>query len=155
MTPILLIGKNKRWLHLTGDRIGASFDRFCETNSYIMRLFGPDWKFHIYLKDKKLVKDFGILLGNNVLINLTQISDAGHIFRFQSIHHTQNDSKKKLIFESGASISITPDKGDSVKFTFNVGETNLTGITLTTICKGKSIIKLYLFILTVLAMFIL
>ena len=82
-------------------------------------------------------------IGNDVIMDMTKLSDAGHIFRFQSVYHTERVGMiPMIIFDPGASISITPDKKDFIRFNANSEGTTLSGITAPASCKGKGTIKL-------------
>ena len=129
-------------LHLLGNDIGRCFDSLCCINPDIMLLFGSESKFNIGLSRPTTTAEFAFYLGGDVIMDLTKLSDAGHIFRFQSVYHAEQVGDKPIIFDSGASISITPDRDDFIKFTKNVNGTTLSGITSTAACKGKGIIKL-------------
>ena len=82
--------------------------------------------------------DFGFMV-DNTFIDLTKASDSGTLIRFQSVYHAATQGSP-IVFDSGASISITPDKNDFVSFNDDGSNTNLTGITSTAVCKGKGTI---------------
>ena len=133
-----------RWLHLAGDNFGEEFDRQCDTNPQFLDLFGTEWKFQFNFSQMKntKVESFGLHLGNDVIVDMTKLSDSGNVFRFQSVYHAEQMQGPPVIFDSGASISITPDRSDFTTFTSNTGSTTLTGITSTAVCKGKGTILL-------------
>ena len=130
-----------RNLHNTGDYIASGFDSLCLINPDLMTLFGCEAKFHIGASRPTTTAEFALHVGNDVVMDLTKLSDAGHIFRFQSVYHAENIGGKPIIFDSGASISITPDKSDFIKFQENTNGTTLAGITSSAVCQGKGTIK--------------
>ena len=129
-------------LYSAGDRVASGFDALVTINPDIMTLLGSEWKFDIRLCKRMKTSEFMFHVGNDVIMDMTKMSDAGHIFRFQSIYHAERVGNIPIIFDSGASISITPDKKDFIRFDANTDGTTLSGITSTAICKGKGTIKL-------------
>ena len=130
-----------KYLHRTGDYLAQCFDNLCTLNPAIVSMFGAEFKFNIGCHQRKYTTEFLFHLGNELIMDMTKLSDAGHIFRFQSVYQAHHAQDKPLIFDSGASISITPDRNDFIKFSTNISGTTLSGITERAACKGRGTIK--------------
>ena len=81
-----------------------------------MNMFGCDLKFSINVSDRRRTKEFSFYFSDGIMIDLTKLTDTGNIFRFQSVYHAEKKTNKKIIFDSGASISISPDIEDFVEY---------------------------------------
>lgn len=140
-TPLFNLGY---WhnLHFVGDEYGREFDRYCALNADFVELFGVEERFNISCSAASNVDSF-VFVANDMMIDLTKISDSGNVMRFQSVYHAGIDGPP-IVFDTGASVSITPDREDFISFTDDVSTTTLTGITSSAVCKGKGKIRLNL-----------
>ena len=123
--------------------VGEQFDGLCEQNSDLIMLFGNEDKFNIFNTNQhrqSMLTEFFFSLGSDVLVDLTEITDTNSLFRFQASYE-MDDTGPKLIFDSGASVSISPVREDFVNFDSNVGNMKLTGVTAEAVCKGKGIAR--------------
>ncbi len=80
-------------------------------------------------------------------LDLTALTQTESLFRFQSIFHVQSaDDGAPIIFDSGASITITPYKSDFIgKVNTNpdaIGETKVLGVNSHSLIKGVGRIRL-------------
>ena len=130
-----------KYLHSVGDSYAKTFESLCSINPDLMMMFDLEWKFRIDLNKQRFAQELLFYAGNEML-DLTKLSDVGHAFRFQSVYHSKTLNHIPVVFDSGASISITPERTDFVEFSANVDGTTLTGITSSAICKGKGLIEL-------------
>lgn len=71
----------------------------------------------------------------------TIIVSGNHLFQFQAVCNIR-DGKAPLVFDTGASISITPYREDFIDFDVNVADIKLEGINSSTICKVRSTMKI-------------
>lgn len=124
-------------LHHLGNMFGNEFDALCTINPDIMRVLKPDTSINLLRTSySDLTESFSFSLGSDKLIGLTEMTDTNRLFRFQASYQPRSQGPK-LIFDSGASISITPVKKDFVHFDPHVGDTKLTGVTTEAICQGR------------------
>ena len=128
-----------RYLHILGDSFGSDFMDLCSCNPDIIQLFGADWRFKLGTTHPY---ENCMFLRTDVMVDLTSIRETGDVFRFQSVYHTKPSGEKlPIIFDSGASISITPKKDDFVHLNKNTTGTTLSGITSTATCQGRGTVK--------------
>ena len=124
-------------LHKVGDFLGREFDELYKRNNDIMYLFGSDSKFNISRHSMKDTNEvFSFHIGSEVMLDLTKLTDTGNVFRFQSIYHI-NANGPPIIFDSGASITISPNRDDFITYSNDVGKTSLSGITTQAVCTGR------------------
>ena len=84
------------------------------------------------------------------LIDLTQVTKTSDCFRFQSVLHVQSaDNGAPIIFDSGASITITPYKEDFIgemkTDEASIGRKQLLGISAASAVKGVGKIRLHVY----------
>lgn len=90
------------------DHLGESFDNLCDLNPDFISLFGNELKFHIFNSNRsKMIKNLAFSFGSDKVLDLSEITDTNSLFRFQAVYEVGSDGPK-LIFDSGASISVTP-----------------------------------------------
>jgi hypothetical protein len=87
---------------------------------------------------------------NHKLIDLTQVTHTSNCFRFQSIFHVQEaDNGAPIIFDSGASITITPYQqdfiGDMKTDQDSIGKKQLLGITASSAVRGVGKVRLLVY----------
>ena len=86
-------------------------------------------------------------LGDTVL-DLTKITETGRMFRFQTAYWTDNSEGHRIIFDSGASVTITPFLEDFIsidKSTTTIEKVSLQGITAKAAVKGVGKIRLLVY----------
>jgi hypothetical protein len=130
-------------LHTTGDKVALTFQNICDKNPKIMDLFGNENKFTITgaTKDRiRLTEELLCHVGSEIMLDLTKLTETGSVFRFQSAYHMDANGPN-IIFDSGASVTITPSRDDFISYSTNVGKTSLSGITSQAICEGKGKIR--------------
>ena len=131
-------------LPFTGAQYGKEFDYLCEVNPDLISLFGNDFKFGLGFSNPKqpqsVVADLAFHLGSDVLVDLMQATKLSDVFRFQATYHVDNHGSP-IIFDSGASISITPHKDDFIEFSNKGNGSILNGVTEQAICKGTGKVK--------------
>ena len=84
------------------------------------------------------------------LLDLTQVTNTSDCFRFQSVFHVQSaDNGAPIIFDSGASITITPYKEDFIgemkTDEASIGRKQLLGISASSAVKGMGKIRLIVY----------
>ena len=87
---------------------------------------------------------------NHTLFDLTQVTKTSDCFRFQSVFHVQSaDNGAPIIFDSGASITITPFKEDFIgklqTDDASIGKKQLLGISASSAVKGVGNIHLLVY----------
>jgi hypothetical protein len=129
-----------RTLHFLGDQLGQTFSDICDKNPQLLDLFGNEDKFRFSFGHcLRSTTDFSFT-AEKVMVDLTKITDSGNVIRFQSVYHAKI-FEKPIVFNSGASISVTPDKDNFITFDSNTSSTKLTGITTSAECEGQGIVQ--------------
>jgi hypothetical protein len=137
-----------RYLHLC--HFGHHFDRLCDLNPDVIHLFGSENNIN-FIQPTPTSSPFSCneflfhvdgLDGPLDLTAITSMLDNNSQFiRFQSAYSTVV-GEDPLIFDSGASVTITPHRSDFYSYTTDASNIILQGISSTTICKGQGRIKL-------------
>ena len=76
---------------------------------------------------------------------MTKITDTGQLFRFQAAYWLQGHEGQRLIFDTGASVTVTPFEEDFIsidKSTRAIENVKLQGITAKAAVKGVGKIRL-------------
>ena len=102
------------WRYLHTSILGNHWDDLCKINPDLIT-FTIKESFSDLLTSsltRKRVLDLGLTVGTEVL-NLTKATEIGGMFRFHSIFHVQDSERgAPIIFDSDASISISPYSED-------------------------------------------
>ena len=102
-----------RLLHLLGDYVGSEFNEVCKQNASIIDLLGPEAKYPInFTSSNNSLTTEWICAVDDMIIDLTKITDTNNTLRWQTSYHT--NCHKQIIFDSGASISISPHRNDFI-----------------------------------------
>ena len=129
-----------RFLHLC--HYGNEFMEQCQSNPDFINLFGCEDRFFKSSPHSAHVQSFAFTSSDQQSIDLSSILASNHhLFRFQSAYTLQS-GESPLIFDTGASISITPNKEDFISFNSSIDNVILQGISASTVCKGKGMMKL-------------
>ena len=105
-----------RVLHKIGDSIANDFDELCYKSPILTSLIGPDERFGVDfpLNSKRSQRTCELLYyGGQQVIDLTKITSVDHTLRWQTSYYTMKGSR--IVFDSGASISISPNKDDFIE----------------------------------------
>jgi hypothetical protein len=132
-----------RILDKVRDNLGKSFENICNKNPKIMEMFGNKEKFMITTATKDrtgLTRELLCHVGSEIMLDLTKLTETGSVFRFQSAYHMDANGPN-IIFDSGASVTISPSRDDFITYSTNVGKTSLSGITSEAICAGKGKVR--------------
>jgi hypothetical protein len=130
-------------LDKVGDNLGKSFENICNKNPKIMEMFGNEEKFMITMATKDrtgLTRELLCHVGSEIMLDLTKLTETGSVFRFQSAYHMDANGPN-IIFDSGASITISPSRDNFISYSTNAGKTSLSGITSEAICAGKGKVR--------------
>ena len=139
------------WRFLHTSVLGDLWDNLCSVNPDILSLTLANTA-GLFRKtmhtQPDVVHSFGLL--SNYEFHLTQATKTNDLFRFQSVFHVQSDTNgAPIIFDSGASISITPYAEDFIgEIDYDVdtsGNKQLLGISSATqiIGVGKMSLTVY------------
>ena len=131
-------------LHLC--HFGNAFDHLCSINPTLLSLCGPSSLSPILEPASIFHQHTDFMFTANTpssttidLTTLSQIPDT-KLVRFQSAYSTQC-GEYPIIFDTGASITITPFRDDFISFDANAGSTRLQGITASAACKGEGTVR--------------
>jgi hypothetical protein len=132
-------------LHLC--HFGSHFETLVQQCPEIMSLLGPS-SMNILTPSSNssstsTTNDFAFISDDQHfnLTNITKIPQPESFIRFQTVYSI-NNGDYPIIFDTGASITITPFKEDFITFNEDNGKSHLQGITGSTVCRGKGIIEL-------------
>ena len=133
-------------IHRIGDTIADEWDKACNANPYLVDLArGVDLV--QTTQSTRLINEFLFNVGDQV-VDLTKITDTGQLFRFQAAYWLEGCESQRLIFDTGASVTVTPYEQDFVsidKSTKTIENVNLQGITAKAAVKGVGTIRLLVY----------
>ena len=100
-----------RLLHL--DSFADAFDHICQVNPDIISLFiGSGCQFLQSRNTTRLLEL--VFISEAKTMDLTKITSTNSIFRFQSMYQVESEEGSPIIFDTGASVSISPHKEDFI-----------------------------------------
>ena len=113
-----------RYLYLVN--YGKSFDTLCSINPDFIQLFGASaGQLLSPSYSQSRTSEFIFTADDGRHIDLSTIVASGnHLFRFQSVYSISK-GEAPVVFDTGASISITPYREDFIDFDENLGHTKL------------------------------
>ena len=122
---------------------GNLFEAHCRQCPQLIQLFGVQSPVvNSTLQKSNFIQHFTFVGSDNSTYDLTSIIDNSNPFRFQSAYMSTNGSSP-IIFDTGASISISPYKEDFITFTEGSGNTTLQGVSASTVVSGSGTINLF------------
>ena len=141
------------WSVLHTSVLAQVWDDICKVNPDLVDItLGGDEMFmsrYFPSKSCRRVIELGFSTSNRIL-DLTQVTNTSDCFRFQSVFHVQSaDNGAPIIFDSGASITITPYKEDFIgqlkTDEASIGKKKLLGISASSAVKGVGRIRLIVY----------
>ena len=98
------------WKYLHTSVLGNLWDDLCSANpDIVMMTIGGDFSFIKSVLPSYHDRVIPLGLHSSCDFNLTKATQTNDLFRFQSVFHVQSEtSGAPIVFDSGASISITP-----------------------------------------------
>ena len=136
------------WKYLHQTNMAEYWDDLCSTNPDLVTFALKDSFFNLMPSGlvNKRVLDLGLTVGTEVF-NLTKATDISGMFRFHSIFHVQSSERgAPIIFDSVASISISPYLedfiGDLDTSPDMFGGAKLLGVSSGTAIKGVGKVRL-------------
>jgi hypothetical protein len=134
-----------RVLHLC--HFGSHFTKLVNRSPDILSILGPP-SFSFLHPTSPPSSPYSVtelaFTSNNQTLDLTDITrmpQPASFVRFQTVYSI-NNGDYPLIFDTGASTTITPFKEDFITFQQDNGNSRLQGITGSTVCQGKGVIEL-------------
>lgn len=143
-----------KYLHLVGDSLASDFMELLLSNDSLWDLLNPVsdvFRLREDLHPLSRVQSLPFCAYNSELVyDLTRILQTNDLVRFQSVYHFKSSGGKLLIFDTGASITVTPHIEDFIESTVNtnpdaMGCTMLNGISSSHIIKGIGRIRILLY----------
>ncbi len=100
-------------LHLIGNHLAEQFDKACKHAPLLVDMIGPNERSTFEFATNHSYRTSEWLCNvNDMVIDLTKITETNSTLRWQAGYHTEH--AKQIIFDSGASISISPYKEDFI-----------------------------------------
>ena len=134
---------SSRYLHL--HNMAAEFDSICSINPCLVDLFlGKEGYFSLRKENGHRLLDL-VFVSDNKAVDLTSLTSTNSIFRFQSMYHVTSDDGHPIVFDTGASISISPHKEDFLNLDCSVSASNaikVKGLDSESHVKGVGTIRL-------------
>ena len=133
-------------LHIIGDQVANRWDEACTANPYLLDLAIQNDLFN-FTTTTKVKEEFLFTVGDTVL-DLIKITETGRMFRFQTAYWTDNSQGNRIIFDSGASVTITPSLEDFIsinKSTTAIDNVSLQGLTAKAAVKAVDTIRLLVY----------
>jgi hypothetical protein len=143
-----------KYLHLLGDSLATDFMEMLLVNDSLWDLINPVSDIFRLRKDLhplSRIQSLPFCAYNSELVyDLTRILQTNDLVRFQSVYHFKSSGGKQLIFDTGASITVTPHLEDFVDKAVNsnpdaMGCTMLNGISSSHVIKGIGRIRVLLY----------
>ena len=102
-----------RILHLIGNHLAEQFDEICQATPLMVDLIGPNERTNFEFMGKKAhaTQEWTCTV-DDMVIDLTKITETNSTLRWQTSYQTE--CAKQIIFDSGASITISPHKEDFI-----------------------------------------
>ena len=140
------------WRTLHTSILPDLWDDVCKLNPDIitMSLGGDESYLARFFSDRRRTMPLAFSVGSSIF-DLTKATSVDECFRFQSIFYVQEEKRgAPIIFDSGASVSITPYLSDFVDGSLNqsvdaIGSAQIQGISASTAVKGVGKIRLIVY----------
>ena len=133
-------------LHKIGDTIANKWDKACDANPYLVDLArGVDLV--QTTRSTRMINKFLFNIDGQV-VDLTKITDTGQLFRSQAAYWLEGCEGERLIFDTGASVTITPHEKDFTSIDKSqeaIQNVTLQGITTKAAVKGVGKIRLLVY----------
>ena len=128
------------------NHFGQAFDDICNINPDIIPLLHSDAASFLQpLNDyNKSVLELLCPVDDRA-VDLTRITSTKSLFRFHSIYNVETDGGSPIIFDTGASISISPNKDDFIELdcsTHALNSVSIKGIEGDSVARGVGKIRL-------------
>lgn len=140
-----------RYLPDIGQQIAIQFEQLVTHNDALWELIRPNQTmFALSDRRSRTIPISFCLHGSDAVYDLTSVLKTNNLIRFQSVYHFKSDNGSPLIFDTGASITVTPHLSDFVDSKVDtdhskMGCTHLNGINSVHIIKGIGKIRVLLY----------
>jgi hypothetical protein len=132
-------------LHKIGDKLAKEWDEACNANKGLLDL-AMNTNILNCSSTRTTSSEFLFNVEDQV-VDLTKITDTGQMFRFQ-VSYWLNSEGHRIIFDSGASVTITPFEEDFISIDKSkeaINNIRLEGITAKAAVKGVGRIRLLVY----------
>lgn len=123
---------------------GTMFSSLCDQNPGLVELLGVQSPFFVP-PSLPWQHPVGVFMAsqsaNSISFDISKLVDNGNPFRFQTAYLSE-DGSALLIFDTGASTSISPFRDDFVDFHPDQSSTTLQGVSSTTPVAGRGTIRI-------------
>lgn len=141
-----------RYLHLLGEPVLDEFDELCQNEDF-WSLARPDANLlstATSTSPYSVIQPFLFSLSDNeaTVLDLTRILKTTDLVRFQSVYNFKSANGLPLIFDTGASITVTPHLRDFINgkiTTENLPFTHLNGVNSSHIIKGMGTMRVLVY----------
>lgn len=138
-----------RYLHIIGDHFATEFEHLLTLNDALWELIRPDHQLLTTSQHRKNTIPLPFCL-HGTSYDLTSLVQADDLFRFQSVYHFKSDNGLPLIFDTGASITVTPHLSDFINSSVETDPSKmrisrLNGISSSHVIKGIGKIKVLVY----------
>ena len=144
--PVKHIPINKI-LHIIGDQVANKWDEACSANHFLLDLAMQNDLFDFTTLSSRDKEELLFTLEDTVF-GVTKITETDRMLRFQTAYWTDNSKGHRIIFDSGASVTITPFLEDFFSIdrsTTAIDKVSLQGLAAKAAVKGVGKIRLLVY----------